>query len=384
MKRVAIIHPWLPNYRVAFFEGLVEAGLEIGIEIKVFCGEPDPLLKFRGDAGVSDKVRILPTRHLKIFGKYIQRKRLTAYKGEGYFDLVVLEQAIKNIETYELLLSKTKVAFWGHGKTFTQRESQVNKWLKSRLTNMGSWFFAYTSAGAESVIGRGFPRNRITVLNNSVDASTLRDNLLAVSELQFQEHASRVSADKGSTALYLGALDAPKRITFLLEAATIVAGKLPNFHLHIVGDGELKPSVLQAAELFSWISYGGVKTGFDLATALKSSSILMIPGRVGLVAVDSLISGVPIATTDWDFHAPEFEYLHHGVTCLVTRNSVEEYAQGVVNMLTNKRNLEVMKQKCLTEGGKYGTEAMIHLMLEGIQSCLGQKSDDVVQSKNPE
>jgi hypothetical protein len=55
------------------------------------------------------------------------------------------------------------------------------------------------------------------------------------------------------------------------------------------------------------------------------SSGILSPGRIGLVAVDALVLGVPILTTDWPFHAPEVEVLVEGQSRLTSANDVKSY-----------------------------------------------------------
>ena len=88
-------------------------------------------------------------------------------------DLVILEQARRNLEAYPLLFgrSSVSVALWGHGRT-SARETRAweHRWL-DRMTMRADWFFAYTEGGRKYVVDRGFPADRTTVVQNSTDTA---------------------------------------------------------------------------------------------------------------------------------------------------------------------------------------------------------------------
>ena len=53
MSEVWIVQPYVPNYRVPFFEGLSTALRESGIILKVVAGQPDAVQAKRGDSILS-------------------------------------------------------------------------------------------------------------------------------------------------------------------------------------------------------------------------------------------------------------------------------------------------------------------------------------------
>jgi hypothetical protein len=65
----------------------------------------------------------------------------------------------------------------------------------------------------------------------------------------------------------------------------------------------------------------------------KSSVALLNPGRVGLVAVESLVLSLPIVTTEWPFHAPEIDYLTEGHNLFFSNPTAESFAQSAMEMI---------------------------------------------------
>jgi glycosyltransferase involved in cell wall biosynthesis len=367
--RVAIIHPWFPQYRVGFFENLVRRGAEEGIEIGVFYGESPPEWRDRNDEGISDGFTRLPTRFFNLRGRTLNHKSLAPLCGQGPFDLIIVEQAVRNLESYQLLFGNVPIAFWGHGKTYTLATGNRQERFKQWLTGKGRWFFAYTQGGVDAVVESGYPRGRTTIVQNSIDTTILKNQIadLSVEELDLFKMKHDL---QGKTALFIGGLDSSKRLSFLLEAARTAHELDPQFRLLIVGAGAEGLLVEQAASELPYVSFLGSLFGRDKALAIGASQVMAMPGRVGLVAVDSFAGSTPIVTTDWPWHAPEFEYLVSGVNAVITADNTSSFACGLVSTLQDKSLLTALQRECLTGSEKYTVEAMVENFLAGLQSAL--------------
>ena len=367
--KVAIIHPWFPQYRVGFFENLVRRGAEDGIEFLIFHGDSPPEWKDRNDGGVSEEFTRLPTRFFNVRGRTLNRKSLKPLRAHRGFDLVIVEQAVRNLETYQLCLSRVPLAYWGHGKTYTVQVSEGQERLKQWLTRRGSWFFAYTAGGVEAVVDAGYPRAQTSVVQNSIDTSTLRREIAAVEVDTVKAFNARHDLH-GKTALFIGGLDASKRLSFLLEAAETAHALDSDFRLLIVGAGIDRELVESAAARVTCVKYLGSLFGADKAVAITASQVMAMPGRVGLVAVDSFAGATPIVTTDWPWHAPEFEYLESGVNAVVTADDTDNFANALVATLQNSITLAAMQQACLEASERYTVEAMVENFIVGVRSAL--------------
>ena len=71
----------------------------------------------------------------------------------------------------------------------------------------------------------------------------------------------------------------------------------------------------------------------------RVASYMVIPGRVGLVAVDALALGLPVVTTDFPHHAPEVEYLT-GEALVSTRRSARELAAAMIAFHSDPMQLQ--------------------------------------------
>lgn len=371
MLKVTIVQEYVPQYRTSFFELLYKRGIQQGIEIRVAAGVPGRSLHDRNDSvslafGVS-----IRQWEARILGRRLVVRQLgNATIGA---DLIILEQARRNLDAYRFLVPghrrRHQIALWGHGRDYTKPTTVLDRSVQRWLTSRADWFFAYTTGGIEAVVADGFPRSRTTLVQNSIDTTSLRESISKVSIESVAEFRSTNSL-QDKTALFIGALDESKRLRFLVDAAQQCHEIEPGFRLLIAGDGAMRPEVERWASQNSWLTYLGPISGERKAVALAAAQVLAMPGRVGLVAVDSFAAGIPIVTTDWAWHAPEFEYLENGRNAIICADHKSDYARALTATLGNAPLLFDLRVACLRDSELVTVGAMVENFLEGIRDAL--------------
>ena len=369
MPKVQILQPWVPAYREPFFQQLKTLGSLNDIHYEILAGTPPRSMNSRGDMSPpSETYSLLPARHL-----HLKNRELVLHKLDNSWlkaDLVIAEHAIRNLATFKWSYWQRpkRLALWGHGKTYTKPNTRLESKLKTNLVNRSDWFFAYTKGGAESVVAEGFPLGRTTVVQNSTDTSELTRLRNEIAPNEVEDFKNSLSLGDGPIAVFVGALDESKRLPFLLEAAMEIQGKIPNFQLLVFGDGPERRYV--EARTNQFIKYVGRAEPKTQALISLLSDVILMPGRVGLIAVDSFALGLPIITTDWPWHAPEFEYLTSGVNSLITRDRVQDFAEETVRLLRDASRLELMKTNCIRDADQYSIESMAANFHKGVLSAL--------------
>lgn len=371
MRRVMILQEYIPEYRVAFWEELHSRAAAEEIDIVVACGRPNGAQSMRGDSATVSFVVPLLHREWILLGRRVVVRKISA--AAKHADLIILEQARRNLDAYQLLGARRPrgrvVALWGHGRDYTRRTRGADRVVTRWLTSRADWFFAYTQGGVEAVVKDGYPRERTTVVQNSIDTSALRAGISSVQEVEVESFRERYDL-RDKTALFVGALDESKRLQFLLEAAEKSSELDCNFRLVIAGDGPLRSTVESWASRYDWLTYLGPVDGTRKAVALASAQVLAMPGRVGLVAVDSFAAGLPIITTDWGWHAPEFEYLVNGRNSIVAGDTVILYSRALVETINDSKLLSRLREACIQDSTKYTVEIMAENFLNGIRQVL--------------
>jgi len=379
MKRLLIVQPYIPEYRVPLFRLMKHALEQQGIEMKIAAAVAAKNNVDRGDMSDESEIDfVLKTRSITVRGRDINFRRLAPVISDYKPDFVIAEQVVKNIEIYPIVLrrlfgSHLKLAFWGQGRSFSESQPPWLASMKQMLTKRGDWFFAYTQEGANAVIQRGFPNNKVTVLNNSTDTESLRRDLGKITRQDVIDFQHSLGLTPGMTGLFLGGVDQRKGIDFLLEATKLIHKELPNFRLLVAGEGSESWKVRDLEKEGGPVRFLGRVNGPEKANALECSDALLVPEWIGLVALDSLTSGCPIITTSSSTHSPEFFYLNEGQNCLVSDPCVEAYSQLVVETLMSPKLLPEMVEHGLTESFHYSIEKMADRYVGGIAQWTGEK-----------
>jgi glycosyltransferase involved in cell wall biosynthesis len=372
MGRLLFVQPYVPEYRLSFFEQLAIGLEEFGIEMALAVGAP------RGDSGnrsddVSGQIAkyFLEEKYLSLGSRQAIYRSLRGTLNDFQPSMIVAEQAIKNLELYSILARRMlkgnpSLALWGQGRSYSTSQSSLAAGLKQWLTQRTDWFFSYTESGAEYVSSRGFDRTRITVVQNSIDTNSLKADIASVSEVDIRNFAVVNRVTFGSTGIFLGGVDDKKGISFLLEAVEIIRGAIPDFNLLVGGAGSRVKDVQKLESEGGPIRYLGRLLDHDKAVALTFADLLLIPQWVGLVAVDSLVAGVPIVTTNHASHSPEVQYLVDGRNSFFTQHSPSDYAETIISLLKDRDRLDRVMACARQDGEKFSIERMVSNFLTGV------------------
>ncbi|WP_199551733.1 glycosyltransferase family 4 protein [Streptomyces sp. N35] len=363
-RRIAFVLPYLTAYRVPFLEHLHRELRGRDIELTVAHGRPTGISIARGDELLMPGATPLRQRVLPIAGR-----ELVWHRGLGALaranDALVLPQTLHNLRTYPLLARRrVPIGLWGHGHNHVTAHGRLERGAKSALTRRADWFFAYTEAGGAYAERAGLPRQRITVVQNSLDTTALATARDQVTEGEADALRQRYGLLPGRTGLYIGAVDELKRIPFLLAAADRIAERLPGFRLLVAGDGRQRALVESSPAAV----YVGPVDPVRKARLGAVADVMLVPGAVGLCAVDSFALRTPLVTTPWAFHGPEFGYLEHGRNAVVAQD--DSYARVVAELLCRPRELARLRRACRCDATRYTVEEMAVRFAGGAEGLL--------------
>ncbi|PIG96176.1 hypothetical protein AMD26_017925 [Deinococcus sp. UR1] len=265
-----------------------------------------------------------------------------------------------------------RLAYWGHGVNYMAKsDNDIAEIIKRKLITKVDWWFAYNQATVKIVESAGYPRNKITDVQNSIDVDALREGINSVSFSETESLKKILEIDKNSRIiLYIGGLYQEKGIVELIEASKIVNRLYPDTILLIVGSGPLKEYVKQEERKSEHIRFAGPLFGRDKIVALKIADVIAMYDAVGLVALDSLTAGVPIITTEGKNHGPEIEYLINGKTSIITNYNLESFADGIIRLIKSKEELDNMKMENIRESYNYSMVKMVNNFGGGIEYAI--------------
>lgn len=320
MSRVLVVQDHVPRYREGLYREIQKQLAEIGADLKVISGQPSGHIAHRADSAehgydmVGSKTFVIPG-----LGQ-VRRHDVAGYVKSA--DLVVGELATLNATTWELLRERRRlpIVLWGHGGAFVQRGSLLRSVMESAVARSAAHIMTYTRAGKRMLVNNGVRPEKITAIGNSTDTAPLRS---VITQAKLERHPRHF--------FYVGGLDKDKRIDFLIDAARAASSIAPDFHLTIYGKGELEQQVADFSVRHDFLTYAGRAGQKELVEAATRCAAVWMPGRVGLVAADCLALGLPMFSTDFNYHAPEIEFLVEGESLHTLSNDPGGYAEEALH-----------------------------------------------------
>jgi L-malate glycosyltransferase len=373
MKRVLIIEAQIKQYRVPFYESLHEALSSAGIELRVAYSAPSPV-----EASKRDSSDLPPDYGVKVKAHWLIPDKLI-YQSVMHeivrADLVIVDQANKFVWNHILLplslIRAMRVAFWGLAENRQAGQLRISEWYRRKTLTWVCWWFAYTSGTAKYLIRNGVPASKITAVQNAVDTSKIRNHVKSMSGRERISLRARLGIPASArVAIFCGMLDKVKSVPFLIGAARLIRQRLPDFHLLLVGAGPEQEYIRSAIQDAPWIHLLGPRFGDEKSELIAISDVFLVPGRVGLVILDSFAGGLPLLSTRLPIHGPEMEYLEEGVNGLLSEPDIPAFAGMATSLLSNSEELQHLRDGAQRAAATYTTENMATNFCNGIRECL--------------
>ena len=374
VRQVAIFQYRLLHYRTKLFDLLRVACLERGVELNVVHGHATRRELTKRDEGTLGWARVVRNCYFEFGGRDLIWQPFP--KGLKHACLVIVMQESRILSNYPLLfgrlVSRRKVAYWGHGKNFqSDRPRGLRERWKSFLLKRVDWWFAYSQTTVDILRQAGYPESQITCLDNAIDTSSFKTDLASWSTPALEIARQRYGiAHTARVGLFCGSLYADKRLGLLIEASDLIKRTLPEFVLFVIGDGPSMPEMRAAAQTRPWMHLLGVQTGPAKAMYFRMADVVLNPGSVGLHIVDAFCSGSVLVTTRGAKHGPEVSYLNDGVNGVFGGETPAGYSQSVLGVIENEARLKEMKRNALFASERYTLENMVEQFANGIEAAL--------------
>lgn len=372
-KKVLFVQRVLAYYRSAFFRKLQTRLSFDNIDMQLVYGQEYPQTVPKTFPIEEPWAHMVQNRYFNI-----ANTELVWQPCLGYFkkaDLIIVEQANRLLVNYlflsRLIAHNAKIAYWGHGKNLqSANASGFKETFKKFFLDKADWWFAYTGLSADIVKRRSFPEERITVVNNTIDTSSLSLAIDRITDNKMHDMRKELGIDSDNVCVFCGGMYADKRLDFLIESCIVLRQLVPDFNMVFIGDGPMQQLVSSSCANHPWMHYVGPKFGDERAPYLKIAKAILMPGPVGLVIIDSFVAGTPLFTTNIPFHGPEIYYLENNKNGIMTECDSNTYAHAVADYLMSSEKQYLLEKGCAESGKLYTIDNMVNSFVSGIVSCL--------------
>lgn len=339
---LGIVQDYVPLYRVEFFDRLADRLQQNGINCVVIAGSAPAGILSRGDAvssapwlrNVADPWEFWPRESWPRFFGYGNDRQWSDC------DALVMGLRGASIDLSAELLRKRRtrrrIGVWGHLSRTTKPPNRLDIAVERWQMKSSDHVFAYTEQGRKSAIACGVKPSKVTAVMNTLEVHELLAAYKSLKESDVHCFISKNSLVEGKIFSFVGGIDSSKRIEFLADVLELLWSSDCEIKLLVAGRGEQK-SLLNTAIRRGQVVMLDYAGPHAKALAMKSSQALINPGRVGLLAVESLAIGIPLITTNWTFHAPEYEYLVHGRDVYRSENTPKAFTSLILDHVDNYR-----------------------------------------------
>lgn len=372
--KVLFIQRRMTEYRVPFFEKLRDSLMSRNVSLSVVYGSPSPKELSKKDDMVLAWGTKVPCNYFEIGNIQLVFKRIHPSLIKDN-DMIIIPHENRLLLNHSLLLRHcspgTRIAFFGHGANFQAWQSNsYREKLKSWTARHADWWFAYSELSRQRVIKNGFPSDRITCVNNSVDISSLIEwkKSIMPDELYALREALGLRGD--AVGVFIGSLYKEKRLQFLFQACDEIRQRLPFFEIVVIGDGPLHDQVRSFVKTRKWARSVGAKHGREKVLHMCLGEVLLNPGLVGLNILDSFALGIPIVTTDCGIHSPEIAYLESGKNGLMVPDRNASFVEGVCRLFEDREMREALSTTVQENADRYSLDRMVANFTQGIMQAL--------------
>src|SRR5262245_19540884 len=370
MRRVQIVQPIVPHYRVPFYSTLAARG-----DIEIFLHTSDSL---PGDSSIlpatlpaSVSVTTHKCRSI-LGGRFFWQERVGLNPELQKGDVLVVNGNPRYLSNFPLILDARRrgigTVWWGQGWGAESRP--LGAAIRRRLMRLADVLLLYTDREAGAFTNLGFSKDRVFGINNTIDQTPIVEARAAwdSNRLAGFREANRLSGKK--LLLFCGRLTRKARLGLALEAVFHLA-QHGQYELAVIGDGDEAFALrklarqLEVDQRTRWL--GPMIEQSSLAPWFLSADCFVYPGAIGLSLLHAFGYGLPVIThSTLRRQMPEIaalEHLKNGY--LFKENDVFELVEGVRYVCEDSMRRNQLSEAATRTAAKYSIEHMVERLVLG-------------------
>ena len=268
-------------------------------------------------------------------------------------------------------LSGRKSFLWSHG--WYGDEKGIKKMFKKLFFGLSHKILLYGNYAKNLMIKEGIDAGKLETIYNSLDYETqvsirqeLKDTLIYKNHFQ----------NEYPVLLYIGRIQARKKIELLVEAVSRLKKKGVGSNLVIIGkenEGNNIPEEIDKLNLNDnvWL-YGPCYDERIIGELVYNAHVCVVPGDIGLTAMHSLVYGTPVITHDnFINHGPEFESIQPGINGdFFIENSIDDLTEKIIKWIdlsgAQRNSIREKCYKIIDE--KYNPRMQVEVIKKAIQA----------------
>jgi len=240
---------------------------------------------------------------------------------------------------------------WGH----RYGANALSNRLRDLLMKRADGLIQYGDEEIERMVSRGIPREKIHVAPNTI---------------HIPNHAD-LSGETKSSLLFVGRLEARKRVDDLIRAYARLEGRITDrVRLEIVGSGEEEPALRDLARELGVaddvVFHGRIDDDESLAPIFGRAFAYVSPGPIGLGVLHAFAYGVPVLTASNVRFGPEYQNIEPEGNALVFEDM--EGMETAMRRITSEP--ELARRLGQAAHVHYSTSRTLESMVDGLREAI--------------
>lgn len=378
-KQIAVIYDSFPHYRTGIIRELSQSAtyqyLFVGARA---APNEEGIKRWDPEEGVS----FLATKLYYPFGRCLIQSKVISLALRRDIDSVIFLGDAVFVTTWVAAiiarLTGKKVFFWTHG--WTELDVGIKKLFRISFYRLANTLLLYGHHAKQLGLTFGFRQERMHVIYNSLDCRTQVAIRASIDEEELRSIRTSLFAELSDNPILIctGRLIPVRHLNLLLDAMSFLKKEGFPVNLILVGDGPDAPLLRRQSKCgnLSVNFYGSCYDEQVLARLFMVSDLLVMPGRIGLAAMHSLVYGTPVVVHDnpndqgpeWEAVMPGFNGAHfaHGDS--------RDLARVIRQWLENAPDRLLLRTRCQSVVETFFNPSMQAKLIES--ALVGAPADD--------
>lgn len=362
LKKIIIIQPALPSYRIDFFERLAK---KYGSNLKVYFSSSN-LGQFSHVTSDKWAIQLHPIKFF-LKGKLAWQPQVSNIKFTKH-DIIVLSGNPRVLSTIILLIkAKIKgasIIWWSHYQSSTTRRwRQLIRFLPMSLSDF-ILFYTDNEIIQFQEDRWAFKKNKkIGALNNGINISNIEP---LKKDYSFEE--------RSNSLLFIGRLTCKAKLHLALQAMHMLGDHSPI--LEVIGSGEEESYLreltnkLKLSHKVNW--HGAITDEVDIAKIANQCKAFIYPGEVGLSLIHAMAYGLPPIIHDTKYkHMPEVAAFEQNINGLSFKMDNYKSLGETIKLLMQDTNLNYLSNNAYKNiSENFTTEIMAKRFFNIVDSLI--------------
>jgi len=341
MKKVLVIQPLLPKYRIAFFNKLGENFSEFRYIIQ----SSQPWRKGLLEAAETSEINFVTesVHTISFFGDRFFYQKLKFPRDFGKGDVLVISGNMRYLNLFKDIVKARRrgvgIVWWSHGLPAKLNFKQkIKKYLIGKLSDV---ILFYNETEVASLVNNGADKQSVFALGNSLDTEKINIIKSQLTEDDISAFKEKNNLTGKKILLFLSRLTRKAMLEVAAEAMVELKKRFPDIVYVVIGSGEFEDFFKKSAAKFGvadnflWI--GSIYDEEHIAKWHLASDLYVYPGDIGLSLIHSLCYDLPVVVhSKIENHGPEYQEFVEGRNGLTFEyNNAKSLVERIIYFFEN-------------------------------------------------